>query len=44
MNRFLRSRAFAVDPVRGFNWLISGDAKRQAANPRTSRTGDCTTN
>ena len=25
--------AFLVDPVRGFNRLISGDAKRRAANP-----------
>jgi uncharacterized protein DUF3943 len=34
MNRFLRELgAFAVDPVRGFNRLISGDAKKQAANP-----------
>jgi uncharacterized protein DUF3943 len=32
--RFLRELgAFAVDPVRGFNRVITGDAKRQADNP-----------
>jgi hypothetical protein len=32
--RFLRELgAFVVDPVRGFNRLVTGDAKRQAENP-----------
>jgi hypothetical protein len=34
MGRFWREfGAFFVDPIRGFNRLVSGDAKKQASNP-----------